>query len=132
MHKVMQTVLGPDPPGDCFQASLASILELPLDGVPNRDAKDWADYMLEVFEFLNTLDLFMLEVAWEDIRVNSANFMGFPSYWIDGGTTRRGTQHSVVMEQDSLAHDPHPSKGGLVEVLWATYLVPLDPAKGIR
>ena len=50
-------------------------------------------------------------------------------YYIAGGMCERGGRHSCVYRDGRLAHDPHPSRAGLLSVDTWTLLVPLDPGQ---
>lgn len=41
----------------------------------------------------------------------------------------RGVSHMVVYHDGKLAHDPHPSRAGILEVKRTWVLAPLDPAR---
>lgn len=90
--------------GNCLQASVATLLGLPLSKVPH----------------------FILDPAWE-IRFmdfmaahgRPVTLMKFEEAFngIAIGPTVRGTHHAVVMWEGSIVWDPHPSRAGLTEVL---------------
>ncbi len=48
-------------------------------------------------------------------------------YYIASGPAARGFRHSVVYRAGVLAHDPHPSRVGLIEVDEVAFLFPLEP-----
>ena len=84
--------------GDCLRACVASILELaPLD-VP--------DFSLFGWNWIQAM------VLYADIEVAVPGDVG--GYWIAGGMSPRGIQHAVVYLGGEMAHDPHPSRAGLV------------------
>ena len=109
-------------PGNCFQASVAGILDLPLEDVPHFVAMDdwwggvcdWVaenDYLLyryePQFDEYSTYEEGWLVTAPVDKvphnRVSIASGMG-----------PRGYQHAVLWQHGKLAHDPHPSRDGLL------------------
>lgn len=134
MKPVMQTKLyRPDACGEdvgnCFQACIASLLELPLDSVPHftaiqgpRQAKHapvfydaarrWLrdDHGLDLAQFDADEAATPAEV-WND----PGNLADFQQFAIGGGKSPRGDfDHAVIVALDgTLAHDPHPSGDGL-------------------
>ena len=101
-------------PGNCFQACVASILELPLEEVPHFATFD--DWLGETRRFVS-------EHSGGDlvVRVYAPEFPMFttPGHFVIGaGPSPRGNfWHGVVLNADTgeMAHDPHPSRAGLVE-----------------
>jgi len=92
---------------DCLQASLATILGLPLDAVPRFDeaaipgknqngmARSW----LKSIGY--TMDVFNAD-------------RHFAGMHIKCGTSLRGCGHASVYDGNELYHDPHPEGGGIV------------------
>ena len=121
MQPVMQTVLhGDGKAGNCVQACVASLLELPLSAVPHffeplgetfHEATDQAvaDCWRGFFGFF---DRFGLHATWVAAKANSAH--GFPH--IVGGPGPRGVEHCVIRDGFEIVHDPHPSGDGLLKV----------------
>lgn len=111
--------------GDCFRACIASLLEFPLERVPNfMDAKpeewfeDCAHWCMR--RGFNIVDWHISEaerVAW---------ILG--GYYIASGPGPRGCLHSVVYLNGEMVHDPHISRDGIDEITHVTLLVPLNPA----
>lgn len=90
--------------GNCLQAAVASIIEFPLNTVPNFILfEKWYDRMVE---FLNEKGF--------DVSGEPTN----NEYALAFGDSPRGTKHAVVMMGDDIVHDPHPSKGGVTGVYW--------------
>jgi len=129
------------PPANCFQACIASILELSIEKVP--DEKDfwspgmhpwdsWKPYYKNLQVWLTTFfGVFLLE---------SANYTGseeppLAPFCIISGPSPRSPEslfHAAVGLGHSVIHDPHPSRDGLTEPLskwqWA-FFVSLNPKK---
>lgn len=84
--------------GDCVRACVASILELPADRVPHFGLFGW-NWMHALASFCSVA----LVVPYEA-----------EGFWIATGISPRGIGHACVYSGHSLAHDPHPSRGGLV------------------
>lgn len=109
MTPVTQTILDTGDPtrqGNCLQAAVASMLDLPIDVVPHfvqqhEDGEgDWFDLLCD---WLNTRGLRLLR---ED-PVAGEDYLLF-------GRTVRGTTHVVICRDGSLVWDPHPSRAGLL------------------
>ncbi len=105
--------------GNCMQACVASLLNIPLNDVPHfhHDGCDAVTFWDRVESFVEGL--------------------GFVINWghqydclsIASGPTIRGTNHCVVVKEDKVIHDPHPSKAGLKETTHHFSLIPVDPGK---
>jgi hypothetical protein len=109
MKPVMQTHLGRgpafgEPHGNCLQASLASVFELPLEQVPH--------FVIEPEEtWWSTLQ------AWSRARFG-LDVLAFPASKADGWTPDgfhlvtgyAPTPHATVGYRGRVVHDPHPSQ----------------------
>jgi len=109
---------GKEPPGNCFQACVASIFELELHEVPDEmehwqsgysRKETWEPYWRDHTEWLKGRGLADIEVTRLD-----------DSEWVDmwcviTGPSPRDSQrkHSVVGFGTKIKHDPHPSRDGL-------------------
>lgn len=92
--------------GNCFQAVLASIFEIPIESIPYfQDEDDWfatcEKWMLECFG-LQPVILNIVE-DWNPIGYHE----------ISGFSPRGNFKHSVVGRDGGIVHDPHPSREGL-------------------
>lgn len=126
MIPVDQTIFAGDPEGrkgDCFRACLASILELKSEEVPHFFELYGYGFSKQVKEWLKErygISLVRVFIAKDRITV-----WGAEGYFIASGrsprsTTEKPLEHAVVMLAEdnriSVAHDPHPSRAGLVDV----------------
>ena len=110
MESVFQTKFGGEDAtweerGDCFRACLASIFELPLEGVPDfgTDDEDGSWYR-ELQAWLLPRNLCMVEVPFD--KVTGAwgyAILGESSPRVKGG-------HAVVVRDRHVVHDPHPDQ----------------------
>ena len=135
MIEVEQTILTKEEGGNCFAACLASILETPLDVVPNA-ATYWArgdfDGGWEVIEqWLLDLGVVLESYAVEDLRGWwPTGYWGgiVPSEFLEGET------HATVFEGQRFRWNPRP--GGrdyyLGEVVTVDRLIVADPARLAR
>lgn len=127
----MQTKFGIE--GDCFDACVASLLELPLESVDYfKGEKTWyADFQ----NWLAPRGLAYVEVDCGD--PNPFYRFPLPVLVIGGGPSPRGVEggHAVVLElsgwDKKLLHDPHPDSTGLVTIKTIGLLVyrPVDNKK---
>jgi len=126
MKKIDQTKFGM-PKGNCFAASLASILEWPLErcdfcpeGVDENDkdiltGRDWSIVFNEWLETNNLLTL------WIDATHERVKNLAPNGYSVMSGHNPDGILHSVVAYNGYIVHDPNPSRRGIVDVI--DYLV---------
>lgn len=109
MKEVYQTIFKP-PLGNCLQACIASLLELPLEGVPNfMEAGDdawWAEYSIWMIEEAGVQPLGLTPGGW------------VPHGWhlIVGSSPRGDWDHVVVGFQGNIVHDPYPDGEPLLDV----------------
>lgn len=128
MTPVRQTLFSnpddPDaPPGNCLQAAVASLLDLPLDEVPHFVGIDvagglhWWTHMRRWFR----------ERGWS-LRTGEPPAPGV--LYLGGGPSPRangGELHHVALYRDGvLVHDPHPDGLGVVEVTSRWTIHPID------
>ena len=117
MKRVDQTIFTGDKEGrfgNCFQACVASILELPLEEVPHFCAED--DWWGLLTRWLYKRGLFAVDIC----VTGGLTTAGLPKgVWvIVSGSGGRGTQHAVIGKYDggkdfTLSHDPHPDRAFL-------------------
>lgn len=109
--------------GNCVQASVASILLLPLEEVPAFDQPGGPSQLMALDAWLRRRGI---EVQRRFTERGSVPFG--EGLYLATGTTVRGTMHMVVYQDGKLFHDPHPSRAGLLEVRYISLLVPIDPS----
>ena len=108
MIPVHQTTFG-EGKGNCFQAALASVFELPLEEVPNFCVDYGDDWYHETSVWLGEkYGLWLIRVG-----VGAPSPKGY--HLISGLSPREGVRHSVVGLNGTPVHDPHPSGDGLAE-----------------
>lgn len=118
MIAVRQTIPAP-PHGDCLRACIASLLEAPINVLPNPISEKWAE---EWGEFLEGMGFSYIEIDLTDCG-QCWWHLADDQYWIASvpSLNHEGYLHSVVMRGGALAHDPS---------LGQTYTeVPLDIIK---
>lgn len=110
MKPVYQTTFG-YPNGNCFQAALASILELPLEKVPHFMLDLTNDWFMELRNWLGQFGLDAICV-----RGESEAFLPSKGYYIMGGRRPGRTYlHAVVACNGQVVHDPLPEGQGVLE-----------------
>ena len=106
--------------GNCMQAAVASILELPLDAVPNfieEEAGFWPSFTT----FLRSRGFIYL-----DLHEHPS---GPDCFYLASGDSPRAIKHTVIYRNGRLVHDPHPSRAGLLTLDMITLLIPINPAQ---
>jgi hypothetical protein len=128
MKPVMQTVTGTS--GNCMAACLASILELPIEAVPNFcDAgPDDTDYWNACRAFLRQFGLGIMTLTftdraqWTQLRVGGYQIVSGPSPRIEG------MHHATVWHRGQMVHDPHPDGTGILKPEDMCVLYLIDPS----
>ena len=117
MKPVDQTTFRPETghpdTGDCFRAAMASMLDLPLDAVPHIFAEhsDPEAAREHLDRWLGEHGLAYIEVSWSG---DSETPVDFPVPTLAHGRSPRGEwDHTVIVQNGTVVHDPHPSRQGL-------------------
>lgn len=115
--------------GNCQQAATASLLGLALDEVPNF-IRHPHGFWQSFWEFMASRGLVVIELSGE---------RHFDCFHLAYGPSPRGVSHAVVYRYGALAHDPHPSRAGLLSVETTALVMPValadwmgPPAKPAR
>ena len=129
----MQTVLH-DPEkgqnGNCMQACVASLFELPLDAVPHffdcdentENSWGWVEYNT----WFNERGIYPNRVP--IVVSDSGEHPAWDFPHLAEGDSERGVRHCVIRKGFDIIHDPHPD-GGVIVVDHITNLLICDPAK---
>jgi hypothetical protein len=89
--------------GNCLQAAVASLLELPLAEVPHFIL--WPDWEIRFMDFMADNGLPVTMTAYDKSSTGIAI-----------GPTVRHTTHAVVVNYGRTVWDPHPSRAGLLRI----------------
>lgn len=122
MIPVDQTTVGDA--GNCLAASVASVCHLGLAAVPDLRGDQWWPILAS----------WLHQFGWAPLYLETlpASFTG---YCLGLGEGPRGLLHAVVWvggPGGGIAHDPHPSRAGLVSWPHAYVLfVPLNPGQRV-
>ena len=120
MKPIDQDKVGLD--GNCFNACLASILELSLPEVP--DYRDKGKWLLQYNDWLLNYGLTLIPLTYGSWVPKG--------YSILGGRSARGLDHAVVAWNGKMIHDPHPDKTGLETFTdWLVFSI-IHPNKMVR
>jgi len=107
---VFQTTFGDgsdgSEPGNCQAACIATLLDLSIEEVPNF-AKFGVKYWDEQEAFLAKHGLWLMYTKEEPCTSSVVHYIG-------SGISPRGLRHAVIMLDEEIVHDPHPSQAGLV------------------
>ncbi len=128
MKPVYQTKFGGkssalDEQGNCFQACLASVFELPLEeafDIVHYDTPEWWDqFHAWLAEFGLACVYIITMLVGEDGQAPRPwlESLGYHIARVDSGTLTDGTWHAVVMKGDKVVHDPnhHSTSEGKVD-----------------
>ena len=131
MIKIYQTKFGGiDAPigkrGNCWQASVASILELPLEEVP--DIQEWDEGLHWFDEFRKWLEQYGLGAIGLATGGN-ITIQGYHIMECKSTTLEKGEMHVVVGLNQEVVHDPNPNATAIGEVVDYIIFTALDPAK---
>lgn len=97
--------------GNCWAACLASVLELPLEIVPDDliETEDWWGVTEK------WLRQFGLRLNWMFLGRTEQSQARLGFYLLGGKSPRGEWGHVVVAENGAIVHDPHPDGSGLAD-----------------
>lgn len=118
--------------GDCFSATLASLLRVGIEDIPifTNDDGVPGSWLIHVNSFLRKYDLaFLVFDNLDNIREVFQFLQITNAYHEIAGDSPRfpGTQHSCVGRDFVVVHDPHPTKLGLTNTTSIGLFVCLSP-----
>lgn len=126
--------------GNCFSACLASILEMPIEKVPNfmtlsngEDVIKGASQWLIQYGFILLHRPILKEGDKPDLFWYHTQ-QGFDLYYIVTGISPRKNplkpdehlKHACVSRMYQIVHDPHPDKNGLLKITDYYFLLALN------
>lgn len=100
MIPVYQTIFA-IPGGNCLQASLASILELPLDSVPHFANIDSDDWWQQLQTWCKQYGIYPVYIPAENQASDA-----FQGYHLVAVKTPCGSDHMTVGKNGKIIHDP--------------------------
>ena len=128
MKKIYQTEFYPL--GNCFQACIASILEIELDEAPNFMKDGVGKWNENWDEFMKISDYYLLDI---ELPSNTKDLI-YDGIIIANGKSPRGDwNHSIVWQNDRMIHDPYPDGNGIVgKPLCFTLIIPKNIKKWVK
>lgn len=109
--------------GNCLTAVVASLLELPIENVPNFvqchvDTDGGEDWWASLLTFVERHGYHVQYVKPAELPLGT--------YYTAAGVSPRGDgsiRHIVICQDGRMVHDPHPDADGLLteETFWALY-----------
>jgi hypothetical protein len=120
MTPVTQTIVANQIPGvrgNCIQACVASILDLPIDKVPHFGMIADAKSRLSAIDgFLNKYGYRLVGFAPASEINNPTLARGVNGYVIASGISPRNRAHVVIYKNGKMVHDVHPARKGLTKL----------------
>ncbi|OGP46220.1 MAG: hypothetical protein A3K30_03875 [Deltaproteobacteria bacterium RBG_13_51_10] len=128
MIRVYQDKFGEE--GNCFEACLASILEIKLERIPTIMKGNWlrtANVWLKENFNLGLLGVFLPSLSNPPLPMDGAlqSLFDVGVFYIVTGKGPRGLDHACVADSGKIVHDPHPSGEGLKKEEESYFLVKL-------
>lgn len=133
MKPIFQSIIGSGeqnaPAGTCMRAALASIFECqesdmrPFECQKTYSGSEWGLIMVE------DLDRLGFEYHGLGKPEEIKDYLGIDGYCLAYGPSPRGFKrgHAVVFYKGEMAHDPHPSGDGLIELKGFYKIAPKRP-----
>lgn len=107
--------------GNCFAACIASLLDVPLNHVPNieelYDCYAWYDVFCSWLECKG----YTFETSTKQECISSGGY-----YLVSGKSPRGSFNHIVIYKEGQMVHDPHPDRTGLLTEEEFEYLKPIN------
>jgi hypothetical protein len=117
------------PHGNCVAACYASLLEIPIEDVPELSDPAVAPNQYRAEQaWLATRGLSIVHIRADEGQVMPGVMSDAPFYMLSG-ISPRGFGHRVIARDGEIVHDPHPEGGGLKHVIAFVLLLPLDLAR---
>ena len=118
--------------GNCTESCIASILDLPIEEVPDfhkdltrpgeeTSSDEIREFWRRIEDFLQSKNRIMMTIPLNWVP---------PVYYLASGNTVRDTHHMVIMRDSRIFHDPHPSRAGLSNITHKWLIIPEDPRLG--
>ena len=123
MIPVLQTRLT-GPKANCFVACLASILELPIERVP-----DFYEIGADGKEAMTEVQRWLINRGLQLVALKAPTHLLPMAHLIAEGPSPRGRKHAMVYFGANPIHDPHPDGSGLIKVDLFRVFVATHPNK---
>lgn len=105
--------------GNCYPAVIASLLELPIQDVPNIEVL----YEMQTISWKEVLDGFLAHFGYKIVENGYLKHFSTMSdiqeeykdrYYMVTGPSVRGVNHIVIYQNGKMVFDPHPTREGIV------------------
>lgn len=126
MKPVNQTKFGNEE-GNCFAASIASILEVGLRDLPELNSYSNKNWFGDLWNYLRSHGYTYVGTIHDEERMLVYD-KGVKGYYVVCGDSPRGFSngHAVVYYKGKLAHDPYPTGNGILKFRYAFMIEPID------
>ncbi len=133
MIPVYQTRFGggdtpPAEQGNCWQAAVASVLDLPLDDAFDQTKHDWRDPVPWYDAWLKWLARYSLATVYVQGMGKVTTPYGYHLADVDSVTIPGGL-HIVVVKDGEVVHDPNPHAETVGDIKGVHLFVPLDAGR---
>jgi len=130
MKRVYQTNFGKS--GNCFQACVASVLELELVQVPDFVNDSKTEWFSNLRDWLKNYNLGVVNVDFTELSISDITQISSGFCIAQGQKPNRdNVKHAVVMNNVCLSHDPLPDGEGLEIVEQVMFFIPFNPVSGL-
>lgn len=131
MIPIVQTLYG-NWQGNCWTACLASILEYPVEKIPNFFVLYKNSVLMRTTEWLNeNFGLGIISVRVDrtyPISHTGLDFLHTPCYHIISGLYENEIGHSVVGYKGRIVHDPFPTPKPMHKIISYEFIVKTNPS----
>lgn len=105
--------------GNCFSATVAGLLKIPIESIPEFATKGDISWQEQFNEWLRQFGLAWFPMAGDDLA-GECQQLGIQGLWseMSGKSPRFDVGHSCAAKDGRLAWDPHPSQSGLERPIW--------------
>lgn len=113
-----------------MRACVCSILELPINEVPNFMENGYHYYDEMINDFMDSKGLVSIEFSVEkesDLDVWH-NKLADSYYIAVGKSPRADINHAVVYYGNKMVHDPHKDRAGIENILYVSLILKKDPS----
>ena len=114
MIPVTQTRMGDR--GNCLSACVASLLEIPIEWVPDFTRELYGPVTPQPMKLNAWLTSVGLEALYCMTDLMHPHHVAPDGYYIMTGWSPRGRPHVVIGLGKDIVHDPHPTRAGLTSI----------------
>jgi hypothetical protein len=111
--------------GNCYAACVASLLELPIERVPNFHREHGAGWVKPFCHWLKDFGLWPCVVSIEKSDQDAKQHLDHAATAIAGGLTKSKCSHACIYQGQRLLWDPFPGGIGLDVIEDLTFLIPI-------